>query len=250
MKKVLGFLMSNPITSALATLITYAFYGCVIGICMVPSIYLITFVNSQIDLVGIKEYAIFGITLGLAVYLYFIISLLVFGVLERILTLGFKPGRYKTNSLTFVRWLIYSGLHVILLNTTMPFVAGTFWGQLFYKILGAKIGKNVFINTKGLHDAYLLTIEDNVVIGGDANISCHTFEGNTLTLGKITIRKNTLVCAEAYIMPGADIGENCNIGIKSYVRKNRKVEDKSIIMAIPGIPAKKVAEIIKEEKVK
>ena len=212
---------------------------------MVPSILFIKFILGIANLEQVLGVVLFAVGIGISVYIYFITSLIVFGVLERILTIGFKPGRYKTTSPLFARWLIYSGLHVILLNTTLPFMTGTIWGKLFYKILGCKLGKNVFINSKGLHDAYLLEIGDNVVIGGDANISCHIFEGDSLILGKIKIGSETLISAESYVMPGAEIGNHCNIGIKAYVRKNRKIEDGSMIMAVPGMDAKKIAELIR-----
>ena len=48
-------------------------------------------------------------------------------------------------------------------------------------------------------------------------------------------------------MPDVTIGNNCSIGLYSYIRKKRNIEDKSMIMAIPGLPAKKVAELIKKE---
>ena len=245
MQRIIRFLTTNPLTFSIISLLTYVFYGVVIGVCLVPSFLFIKFICNFIDFEQVVGVILLAISVGVAIYIYFIISLIVFGVLERILTIGFKPGKYKTTSPLFARWLIYSGLHIILLNTTLPFMTGTIWGKLFYKILGCKLGKNVFINSKGLHDAYLLEIGDNVVIGGDANISCHIFEGDNLILGKIKIGNDTLISAESYIMPGAEIGNHCNIGIKSYVRKNRKVEDGSMIMAIPGMEAKKVAELIK-----
>jgi carbonic anhydrase/acetyltransferase-like protein (isoleucine patch superfamily) len=182
----------------------------------------------------------------MSIYVFFITALIVFGVVERILITGFKPGRYATDSTVFLRWLIYSGLHLILMNTVLPFMTGTPWAKLFYKILGCKIGKNVFINSKWLNDSYLLEVEDNVVIGGDAIISCHTFEGQKLVLGKIKIGSDTLISANTYIMPGAAIGKKCNIGLFSYVRKNKVIPGNTMIMAIPGVPAKKVAEIIRE----
>lgn len=244
MKKIIGFLMNNCITSTIISLITYIFYGVVIGISLIPSICMIYYFLQYIQL----NIVLFAMTIGVAVYAFFITALIVFGIVERILVIGFKPGRYSIQSGVFARWLVYSGLHVILLNLVLPYVSGTVFARIFYRILGCKIGKNVFINTTGLHDAYLLEIDDNVVIGGGANISCHIFEGNKLILNKIKIGKNTLVSAETYIMPGAEIGDNCNIGLKAYVRKNKKIEDKSIIMAIPGLPHKKVAEIISERK--
>ena len=245
MQKLIKFLTTNPIMFSLISLLTYIFYGGVIGTCMIPSFLFVKFVLNYIDISEILGIVILALTVGVAIYIYFITSLIIFGILERIITIGFKPGKYKTTSPLFARWLIYSGLHIILLNTTMPFMTGTAWGKLFYRILGCKIGKNVFINSKGLHDAYLLELGDNVVIGGDSNISCHIFEGDSLILGKIKIGNNTLISAESYIMPGVEIGNKCNIGIKAYVRKNRKIEDGSMIMAVPGTDAKKVAELIR-----
>lgn len=245
MQKLIKFFMTNTLMFSIVSLLTYVFYGVVIGTCMIPSFLFIRLILNYIDIAQISGIALLAISVGVAVYIYFITSLIAFGILERILTIGFKPGRYKTSSPLFSRWIIYSGLHVILLNTTLPFMTGTVWGKLFYRILGCKLGKNVFINSKGLHDAYLLEIGDNVVIGGDSNISCHIFEGDTLILGKIKIGNNSLISAESYIMPGVEIGNKCSIGIKAYVRKNKKIEDGSIVMAVPGMDAKKIAELIK-----
>lgn len=247
MKKIVSLLMNNPITSTIISLVTYIFYGIVIGISLIPSIYILIKFIQNIEFTAINI-LLFAILIGISIYLFFIVALLVFGIVERILTIGFKPGKYPTTSPVFVRWLLYSGLHVILLNLVLPYVSGTVFAKIFYRILGCKIGKNVFINTVGLHDSYLLEIDDNVVIGGDANISCHIFEGNYLILNNIKIGSNTLISAEAYIMPGVTIGKNCNIGLKSFVRKNKNIEDNSVIMAIPGIPNRKVAEIISNDK--
>jgi len=248
MKKIISFLMTNTITYSIISLCIYAFYGALIGISLAPSIFVIYKFITILDLSKIVNICLLGIVIGVSVYIFFIVSLIVFAIVERLLTIGFKPGRYSIDSPLFARWLIYSGVHIILLNVVLPFMTGTPWARIFYYILGCKIGKNVFINTRGLHDSYLLEIEDNVVIGAETNISCHIFEGKELILDKIKIGEGTLIGTECYIMPGAEIGKSCNIGLYSYIRKKRKIKDKSMIMAIPGLDAKKVAEIIKEKK--
>jgi len=250
MKKIVEFIMNNIITSFIVSMLTYIFYGMVIGISLIPSVIIIYEILQYININNLQNLIVLAVVVGVSIYLFFIVSLIVFGIFERLLVIGFKPGRYSVNSGVFARWLIYSGLHVILLNMVLPYVSGTVFAKIFYRILGCKIGKNVFINTRGLHDSYLLEIGDNVVIGGDANITCHIFEGNELILGKVKIGSNTLISAETYIMPGVEIGSYCNIGVKAYIRKKRKIEDNSVIMAIPGVPAKKVAEIIKDKKIK
>jgi len=245
MKNILQKLVNNPIVFGIGSLLSYIFYGIVIGISLVPSGYLLYQVCQRLDLTQITQLILFVICVGVSVYLFFIVALLVFGIVERILVIGFKPGRYSISSFTFIRWLIYSGLHTFLLHFVLPYTTGTCWSRIFYRLLGAKIGKNVFINTNGLHDAYLLELGDNVVIGGNTDISCHIFEGNELILGKVKIGSNTLIGTGCYIMPGAEIGNHCNIGIYSYVRKKKKIEDNSMIMAIPGMPAKQVVELMR-----
>ncbi|MBP3285107.1 MAG: hypothetical protein J6M02_06365 [Clostridia bacterium] len=248
MKKIIQFLVANPVIFAIGSLVAYIFYGIVLGISLVPSGYLLYQAYRYLDFSQVPQFLLFFLCIGVSVYLFFITALLVFGLVERVLVIGFKPGRYSTKSFTFVRWLLYSGLHTFLLHFVLPYTTGTCWSKIFYRILGCKIGKNVFINTNGLHDAYLLELGDNVVIGGNTDISCHIFEGNELILGKIRIGSDTLIGTGCYIMPGAEIGNHCNIGIYSYVRKKKKIEDNSMIIAIPGLPAKQVVEIMKAKE--
>ena len=248
MKKFIAALIADPICNAIMSIFTYIFYGVVLGVSLAPSAIFLYQMGKYIGLYNLLNVFLFSLCIGVAIYMFFIVSLIVFGITERILTIGFKPGRYSIDSFIFGRWIIYSGLHVILMYMVMPYVSGTVWARMFYKILGAKIGKNVFINTNKLSDAYLLELGDNVVIGGGASISCHIFEGNKLILGKVKIGSNTLIGADTYIMPGVTIGDNCNIGLKATVRKNRNIPDKSMILAFPGTPAKKIAELLKEEK--
>lgn len=254
-KKIISFLINNQITFTFFTLLSYLFYASVIGISLVPSIIIILFssktllpsvISGVLNLHAMINICLFAICIGISVYAYFITGLLVAGIVERILTTGFKEGKYPTDSPVFSRWLIYSGLHVIVLNTILPLMSGSPFAKMYYRILGCKIGKDVFINTPGLHDAYLLEIGNHVVIGGKADISCHIFEGNHLTLGRIKIGDNTLIGTEAYIMPGVTIEGNCNIGMYSYIRKNKTVPKGSMIMALPGLPAKQIAKLEKE----
>lgn len=248
MKKLIQFLMTNTFTYSIISLLTYAFYGAIIGVSITPSIYFVGRIFQLLSFQNGIDFLLFGLSIGLSIYLFFIVALLIFGIVERVLIIGFKPGRYSIDSAIFARWLVYSGVHIILLNLVLPYMTGTPWAKMFYKILGCKMGKNVFINSKGLHDAYLLEIGDNVVIGAESNISCHIFEGQELILGRIKIGNDTLIGTETYIMPDVTIGNHCNIGLYSYIRKKRIIEDHSMIMAIPGLPAKKVVEIIKEKK--
>lgn len=249
MNKILRFISTNPITFGIANFLLYIFYGLLIGVSLIPSTFLVIyFYNANFFEMQILNTCVFAISIGVGVYLFFIFGLLIFGIAERLLSIGFKPGKYKTDEPIFLRWLIYGGVRSISISLILPYVLGSSFVKLYLKITGCKIGKNVFINTVGLHDAYLLEIGDNVVIGGKTDITCHIFEGNYLVLENIKIGNNVVIGANTYIMPGVFVGDNSDIGANSLVRKNKVIEKNSLIMPLPALPAKQVAKIMNNYK--
>ncbi len=243
MKSVINFISESPVTQALITCVVYAIYAAVMGISLVPSVGLVVYGARQFPpgtLSAVNLLAFCGI-LGVAVYLYFITGVIIMGILIRILSLGMKPGKYPRASFAMLRWLIYSGIYHVAGSTILTFIPMTFFTNLFFKLAGAEIGKNVYINTWFLNDAYLLEIEDNVVIGGKTDVSCHTFEDNCLVLSPIRIGEGTLIGTGCYISPGVTIGKRCKIGMYSFIRKNTVLPDKTFISSLAGMPVRDVA---------
>jgi hypothetical protein len=79
-----------------------------------------------------------------------------------------------------------------------------------------------------------------------AHVSCHTFEGERLILGRISLGEDSLVGARAYIFPNVTIGRRCSIGVNTIVRKNRVLRDGSMIGSPAGLPIRSVARIERE----
>lgn len=106
------------------------------------------------------------------------------------------------------------------------------------------IGKNVFIN----FDCTFLTlggivIEDNVLIGPKVSLLSEGHplaptERGALVPGKIHIKKNAWIGANAIILPGVTIGENAVVAAGAVVSKN--VEDDTVV---GGVPAKFIKQI-------
>lgn len=91
MKKIIQFLSTNTITYTIISLLTYVFYGLIIGISLMPAVYIICRYISIIGLNSILNVFLFSLTLGVSIYVFFITALIVFGIAERILIIGFKP---------------------------------------------------------------------------------------------------------------------------------------------------------------
>ncbi len=107
------------------------------------------------------------------------------------------------------------------------------------------IGKNVFIN----FDCTFLAlggiiIEDNVLIGPKVSLLSegHPLDPNqrdSLVPGKIHIKKNAWIGANATLLPGVTIGENAVVAAGAVVSKD--VPDNVVV---GGIPAKIIKSII------
>lgn len=105
--------------------------------------------------------------------------------------------------------------------------------SFYLRLIGAKIGKNVFLAGEEWLDPCLLEIGDNTMIGGRAMILGHIAE-EKLVLKKTKIGKNCLIGGETFIMPGVVIEDNVVLGAKSFVPKGMKLEKGKTYVGIPA----------------
>ncbi|MCD6222424.1 MAG: hypothetical protein J7K12_01910 [Thermoplasmata archaeon] len=105
--------------------------------------------------------------------------------------------------------------------------------SFYLRLIGAKIGKNVFLAGEEWLDPCLLEIGDNTMIGGRAMILGHIAE-EKLILKKTKIGKNCLVGGETFIMPGVVIEDNVVLGAKSFVPKDMRLKKGKTYVGIPA----------------
>ncbi len=133
----------------------------------------------------------------------------------------------------FLAWLLtlYLG-HGVRIAGLQPLFSA-FYGlkYLYWKAMGANIayGINSSIFTN-FADYPMLTIKSGCSIGAFSLISCHTFVGNKVLVGPVTIEKNVYVGLDVIIGPRTTIGEGAWIGagnrlLQDTVAPNAKVEN-------------------------
>lgn len=234
---------SKPIEVFL-TIVIHAIYAAVLALSLVVSVWVAVallpplvgpLVCGEVLLaswMGIRNLFLCAGACALMLYSYLFTGVLVQAGAVRLLSLGVKPGRYPAVSLTTLRWLIYSGIFTISMRTIFPIIPVTFLLNLYFQIQGCRMGKKVRINSPSITDAYLLTLGDNVVVGGMADISCHLFEGDHLILARVVIGADTLIGSHAYISPGVTIGKRCTIGLFSYIRRGKTIPDGTVTTSV------------------
>jgi len=163
-----------------------------------------------------------------AAYFLFGISLiLVVGFLRTVLRLNLKEGEYPVASLGAAQWAFENSLTLIIAITFMDFILLTPLAPFLYRLMGAKVGRNVQLNSKYCADFSLLEIGDNSLIGGHATVICHSFERDRLILKKVKIGKNVVIGLNSVVLPGAEIGDGAIVAAGAIVPKNTKIEPRS-----------------------
>lgn len=217
----------------IVTLILYALYAFLVGLSLLPSAVLV--IKAAETLAAEGRWPAFAMTLGCALFVFYFAAVIVMGLSIRLLSMGIKPGRYPEKSLTMFRWLVYSGLYTVMTHYVLPVVPMSFLTNAFFRLVGCRMGRNVKLNTFMLNDSYLLTIGDDVVIGGQTDVSCHIYENGHLILQPIKIGSGTVIGAHCYISPGVTIGERCVVGLGSYVRLGKTIPDGSKLTSVAGV---------------
>jgi acetyltransferase-like isoleucine patch superfamily enzyme len=167
-----------------------------------------------------------------------------------------KPGessaawiKKKSRIRVLVNWMLLQAGEMI------PFTQKK---QFFYRLMGVKIGKNVQIMPNVFFDIFfpeMITIGDNVVIGIGCFIACHEFNPTEFRYGPITLKKDSLLGARSFVLPGVIIGENSLVGAQTVVHKD--VPDNMIAFGSPlqfkpkevhdGLPSTKPVKVSAQE---
>ncbi|MEJ2636269.1 MAG: DapH/DapD/GlmU-related protein [Calditrichia bacterium] len=194
-------------------LIPIYFLACLcVGISLIPAFYLNIYIYKS-TLLWPAAFHFAGIGFGLmAGYLLYGFALIfVVPFFNYILPFKVKPMRGSYFSLEAIPWFVHNALTYLVRYTFLEFITPTPFNILFYRMMGMKIGKNVFLNTTRISDPCLITIEDNVTVGGSATLIAHSASAGYLIVAPVHIRKGATIGLSAIVMGDVVIGENAKI---------------------------------------
>lgn len=217
------------------TLLMYAMGSVFFGAALVPSLALFGKVwlwTGSFALVPKLFWLGTAIAFGYFIFGFTLIVLV--GLFRTLFRLRLKEGTHPLFSVESFKWAFISALYLMINFTFIDFILLTPLANLFFRLLGAKLGKNVQFNSRHVYDASLLEIGDNTVVGGGAIIIGHIVERGRLKLRKVKIGKNVTIGSHSTIMPGCEIGDNAIIGASAVLLKDTKVEARDVWFGIPA----------------
>ena len=164
-------------------------------------------------------------SLGMMLLMYFALlpALSVFAIIFKWFVIGkVKQGKYKLWGAYFFRfWLTDKIIHIC----PVTYFAGTPLMNIFLRLLGAKIGKDTYINTSAVSVYDLLNIGNNVSICTDTHLRGYNISDGYLNIGNIELEDNVFV------------GTRCNLSHNSKMERNSSIEDLTAVPENGIIPA-------------
>ncbi len=133
-----------------------------------------------------------------------------------------KPGSYPLWGWFFLRfWFVRAMVRAAPLN----YLAGTPLLNLYYRLMGARIGRDVYIGGEGLSTFDLLEIGDGSSVGMDTPLDGASVEGGLLKIAPVTIGR------------GCWIGNRCALGAGAVLEDGAGLDDLSMLPDGARVPA-------------
>lgn len=167
-----------------------------------------------------------------------ITQIIISGIVRTLFGLTLKEGEYNIVSFGAFKWMFANALYQLMATTFMDFILLTPLANVFHRLMGAKLGRNVQINSKFCADMSLLEVGDGSVIGGHSTVICHSFERNRLILRKVKIGKKVVVGLNSVILPGCEIEDGALIAAGAVLSKNTHVGPREVYCGVPAESAK------------
>jgi non-ribosomal peptide synthetase-like protein len=220
------------------TLLLFVEAIAILGVALAPAVALFAWADARLAAGGALRPL--GLALALAAgYFAFGLALLVVLPAARWLTFarGTPVGRFPYLSMGAWRWASFNALTLMLRFTFVNWIRVTPFLPFYHRLMGARIGRRVQINTAVIADQNLIEIGDDTVIGGDVTLVCHSAERGHLVTAPVTIGRGVTVGLMAVVFPGCTIGDGAMISAGSVLSKGTKVGPGEIWA---GVPARRV----------
>jgi non-ribosomal peptide synthetase-like protein len=115
-------------------------------------------------------------------------------------------------------------------------IRGTPLVCFWFRLLGAKIGKNVWFETAMVTESDLLTIGDDCAIRADCTLQTHLFEDRIMKMSYLKIGNGCEVGAWSVALYDGVMEDGSSLGDFSLLMKGERLIENSDMIGIPAQP--------------
>jgi acetyltransferase-like isoleucine patch superfamily enzyme len=129
------------------------------------------------------------------------------------------------------RYLIST--HVVRVFAGPAFRSTTIWNW-YMRLNGARLGRDVWVNSLSLMDHNLLEFGDGVVIGSDAHVSGHVVERGVLKTAAVRLGAQTLIGTGSVVGIGVEAEPGAQVGALTVVPKFMQLAAGAVYTGVPA----------------
>lgn len=133
------------------------------------------------------------------------------------------------------RWYFGNGLLYLVRYAFLEFVTPTPFNNLFYMLMGMRIGRGVHINSTHISDASMIELGDNVTIGGSAVIAAHYAQAGYLVIAPVRIGSGVTIGLRATVMGDVVIGDGARVLPNSVVMPKSRIPPGETWGGVPAV---------------
>lgn len=193
-------------------------------------------VSWSAGLPAVGRYAVEGMGLSAAFFTFGFSLLAVVPAYNFVLPTRARPFKGGYYTIHAAPWFLHNALFYLVRFTFLQFVTLTPPGVWFLRAMGMKVGRHTFVNTELISDPRLITLGNDVVLGGSVRIFAHYGGGGHLVIEPVVIEDKATVGIAATIMGDVRIGAGAIILPHSAVLPGSRVGPGEIWGGVPAQP--------------
>ena len=183
------------------------------------------------------HYAGLGVAVALSYMVYGFALILMAPLFNLVLGGRLVAWRGRQVSAGALRWYVHATMTLLPRLSFLDFICATPYINLYYRLMGMKIGHNVTINTTAIADPSLIELGDRVTLGGSCSLMAHYAQGGFLVIAPVRVGAGATIGLRAIVMGGVTIGEKAKVLAGSFVLPKTEIPAGE---TWGGIPAAKV----------
>ncbi len=225
----------------LARLLVYALIYvlgiCICAIAISAALYIGTNISELNITIPSKIVALLLIALAIiSGYVTFgFVLLLLLIIINKILPGSKWEGVRKVDDWRNISFFLSEASLILAEHLFLPLIRGTPLLSLFYRGMGAKIGKGTIIASMRVNDWGILNIGENCIIGGDCVLNGHSGERGNIIRKQIHIGDRVTIGQYATILPGVILEDDVVVGANSLVPKNTTLQSGRTYGGVPVV---------------
>jgi len=175
---------------------------------------------------------------ALLVYLVTTPAVLALSIAVKWLLLGrIRAGNYPLWGWYYWRyWFARAVMRV----APLDYLDGTPFLNVYYRLMGAKIGRDVFLGEHGLTSFDIFSIGDNSSIGPDSTVDGVTVEDGLLKIAPVTIGRGCFIGNRCSVGSGAVVEDGAGLGALSMLPDGARIPPGESWSGSPALPAGKL----------